>query len=467
MTFVLKELSELRSNFDETVRVILKREKKGKIEDLPNPHRVYEFQYLSTVLSQLEEQAAPSLEIIKKYEERKTSEKEKFSPSIQEEQKREKAQHTVTNLINAFYGAMLTVLVDIEKNRGMLESSGLLSERLNDAIGIGVETKEEDRPGIYQTAKFRTAINAVLNQVFIGHDSRQGFAKHHMLSAIPTEKLDQLMQISYKLEKDAQKAIVASFTNDAQTPAELSHYQAIKKSPASATNRFSGWDKLKAALKDLIEDDLADKSIPKVEKLKSTERIAQLTFLETIRDTLDLSEIDEAEKVAILAGAMHLVRKQIEIEYASSYISSKENSIIFNGLNKILAVDEVKPQDVESLITSATQFMQFMTIAPKNDGKKAIRSNHIFSAIANFKLKESFNLLIDMIYDCRMASLKGAVEEFKKETKKESKKESKESKGYLGSLSSTIGKTFFGSKATDEEESDDEELEHTVLPTKN
>ncbi|PWY55203.1 hypothetical protein DGG96_13580 [Legionella qingyii] len=433
MTFVLKDLSELRKHFDDTVQIILKREHKGKIEDLTNPQRKFELQFLSSILIQVEEQA---------------KEKEK-KPTV------------VVNLTNAFYGAMLTVIQDIENNRGMIESSGLLSARLKDAIGISDDVKAEDKPDLYQISKFYTAINALLNQVFIGNDSRNGFAKNHMLTAVPTDSLDKLIQTSYKLEKEAQKAIVASFTTDG-TPVELGKFKSNKSSPASATDRFGGWDKLNAALDELIKDELADKNVSKIEKLKSPERIAQLHFLNAIREALKTQEIDEAEKVAILAGSMHLVRKQIDNEYASSYLSRSEKSVIFKGLNKILAVDEVTPQDVESLVTSATQFMQFMTVAPKNNGKKAIRDSHIFSAITDFNLKASFNLLIDMIYDCRIASLRSVVDEFKKETKKETKKSDKESKGYLGSFSSALNKTFFGGKVADEEEEDEEEdLEHT------
>ncbi|QMT61082.1 hypothetical protein [Legionella sp. PC997] len=461
MTFVLKELSELRKHFDDTVDIFLKRENKGKIEDLnSNPQRKYELQYLSAILSQIEEQAQPFLDTIKEYEKKKSVEKEKFSPTTEDIQKKDKALENVTNLTNAFYGAMLTTIQDIENNRRSIDSPGLLSACLKDAVGISEEAKAEDKPDIYQVSKFYTAINGFLNQVFQGHDSRNGFTKNHMLTAIPTESLDKFIQTSYELEKDAQKAIVASFTNDAETNAEISRYKAIKKSPASATDRFAGWDKLNKALDELIKDELADKNVSKIEKLKSSERIAQLRFLNAIRETLKHSEINESEKVAILAGSMHLVHKQILKEYSSSYLTSPEQSIIFNGLSKILGVDEVKPRDVETLVTSATQFMQFMTVAPKNNGKKAIRSSHMFSAIADFNLKGAFNLLIDMIFECRMASLKIAVEEFKKETKKEIKKEPKESKGYLGSFSSAFNKTFFGSKAIEEEDSD-EELEHT------
>ncbi|KTD74294.1 hypothetical protein [Legionella tucsonensis] len=434
MTFVLKDLIELRRHFDDTVQIILKREHKGKIEDLINPQRKFELQFLRSILDKVEEQA------------------------------KEKPPQATTNLINVFYGAMLTVVQDIENNRGVMESSGLLNDRLTDAIGIGDDVKAEDKPDLYQISKFYTSLNAFLNQVFIENDSRKGFAKDHMLTEVPTGNLSKLIQTAYKLENEAQKKIVASFAADGQTTANLTKYKASKKSPASATDRFGGWDKLNADLDELIKDELADKNVSKIEKLKSKERIAQLHSMNAIRNTLQTSTLDEAEKVAILAGAMHLVRQQIINEYAGSYVSSLDKSVIYKGLNKILAVDVVNQQDVESLVTSATQFVQFMTVDPKNSGKKAIRSNHIFSAIADFNLKATFNLLIDMIYACRTEALHDVVEEFKKETKGPEKV----TKGYLGlgRLSSALG--YFKAKKEDDSEEDEEVLEHkSGTPTVN
>ncbi|STY30138.1 Dot/Icm secretion system substrate [Legionella wadsworthii] len=432
MTFVLKDLSELKKHFNDTVDIILKRENKGKIQDLTNPHRKFELQFLTSILEQLELQVS-------------------------------KKTHVPSNLVHVFYGAMFTVIQDIENNRGRLESSGLLSARLKDVIGIGEDVKAEDKPDLYQTAKFYTALNAFLNQIFIDHDSRKGFAKHHMLTEVPTEHLDKLIQTSYQLENEAQKAIVASFTMDGEGEAELDSFEPAKKAPFSATARFGGWDKLNADIDELIKEELADKNVSKIEKLTSKNRIAQLQYLNTTRSTLKTAALEESEKVAILAGSMHLVRQQIENEYKGSLVYNKENSVILmgktkkKGLNGILAVDVVSQQDVEALVTSATQFVQFMTVTPKvENNKKAIRSKHIFSPIADFNLKATFNLFIDMILDCRKKALETNVEEFKKETKGPEKP----AKGYLGGLSSKLGLTIFGAKKDDEEEEEDEDLEH-------
>ncbi len=431
MTFKLKELSELRQLFNDTVKIILKSEGKGKIEDHPNPHRKFELQFLSAILDKLEEKPSPTANL-------------------------------------AFYGAMYTVLQDIENNRGVLESSGLLSGRLKVVIGISSEVKAENKPDLYQIAKFHTALNAFLSHVFIEHDSRKGFVKDHMLTAIPTDNLSELIKTAYKLEMDAQKAIVASFAADGSTPIPI-EYKAAKKSPASATDRFGGWDKLCDDLDELILDELADKKVPEIEKIPSKERITQLNFLKTIRASLKNATIDEAERVAILAGSMHLVRQQIKNEYVSSHVvsslvTSEENSVILmgpkkkkGGLNTILDIDAVGPQDVEALVTSAAQYIQFMTVDPKHNGKKAIRASHIFSEIKDLNLKAVFNLLIDMIYTCRMDALNNTVEEFKKETKGPEKAP----KGYLGGITTALGRTFFGAKLEEEEDEDDEEeLEH-------
>lgn len=355
MTFGLKELSDLRKNFDDTVDIILKREGKGKIEDLSNPHRKFELQFLGSILLKIEEQV-----------------KEKVRAEEQV-----KSHQTIINLTNAYYGAMLTVMQDIENNRSLIESPGLLNDRLKDAIGIGDEVKQEDKPDLYQIAKFHTALNAFLSQIFIGHDSRNGFAKEHMLTVIPTDDLNKLIQTSYKLEKDAQHAIVASFTAEGQIAPEHHKFKANKKSPVSAIHRFGGWDKLNADLDELIKEELADKNVAKIEKLRSRERVAQLHFLNKIRESLEKSLIDEAEKTAVLAGSMHLVRQQIKNGYASSYIGNEDNSVILTGkkkkkgLNQILAIDEVNPQDVEALVTSAIQYIQFMTVEPKITVKKS------------------------------------------------------------------------------------------------
>lgn len=460
MTFELKELSTLKKEFNDAVDVLLRRDKKGKIEDLSNP-RKYELQYLSSILNRLEEQI------------NERSMKSQFA--------------AIT-----FYGAMLTVMRDIENKRGMLNSSGLLNDSLADIIGINAEVSEENKPSIYQTNKFYTSINEFLKQIFVNNDSRQGFKKDHILRAIPTAHLSELVETSYLLSTDAEKAIVNSLVADGQTTvvfqkpnnvveqkkepstavaekrevpvavAEkkvvfIGEYQASKKAPQSAVARFGSWEKLNHALDDLLKDELAHKSVSKINKIYE-DRATQLLYLTTLIKALQTKEIDESEKIAILAGAMHLVRKQIDIEYATAIVTSPDNSIIHKGLDKILGkTSEVAPQDVESLICSTTQFMRFLTIEHKTDEKKAIRSKHLFSEIAGFELKDIFNLCIDMIQECRINALHHVIDEFKKE----GKGAKKPPKGYIASALLTLSILTSTRDVHGEEELDDEdELQH-------
>ncbi|KTD61295.1 substrate of the Dot/Icm secretion system [Legionella santicrucis] len=452
MTFELKELSTLKKEFNDAVDVLLKRDKKGKIEDLSNP-RKYELQYLSAILNRLEEQVSD---------------------------KTIKSQAAALT----FYGAMQTVMRDIENKRGMLDSSGLLSDSLANIIGINSEVRAENKPDLYQTSKFYTALNEFLKQIFINNDSRKGFKKDHILRAIPTNHLNELVETSYLLSKNAEKAIVDSLVANGQTivvfekptppsveekkeapvteekkPIFIGEYAAHKKSPISATGRFGTWNDLTLALADLIKDELADKNVSKINKL-GLHRAAQLHFLNAIKAAVQATGISESEKLAVLAGAMHLVRKQIDDEYASAILTSTENSIIHKGLNKILGKKgEVDAQDIEALIFSTTQFMRFLAVEPKTDDKKSIRTKHLFSEIAGFDLKTIFNLCIDMIHDCRNVALHHVVEEFNKE----GKIPEKASKSYIASALSKL--SFLTGKKDESSEEEDDELEHKSTDT--
>ncbi|MGL5742324.1 MAG: hypothetical protein ACRCXC_07115 [Legionella sp.] len=132
--------------------------------------------------------------------------------------------------------------------------------------------------------------------------------------------------------------------------------------------------------------------------------------------------------------------------------------MIYRGLNKSLGKSEVSLQDSEALITSATQFIRFATVEPKTEGKKAIRSKHIFSEIHDFDLKATFNLCIDMIHTCRTEAFDHVVKEFKKENKGPEKASS----GYsLGStLSGALGRLSIWSNPPVSDDEEDEELEH-------
>ncbi|MGL5743067.1 MAG: hypothetical protein ACRCXC_11300 [Legionella sp.] len=66
---------------------------------------------------------------------------------------------------------MLIIRQYIADNRGTGESLGTLDKFLANSMGIGKKAKAKDLPDLYQMAKFYTAINVFLKQVFVDEDS--------------------------------------------------------------------------------------------------------------------------------------------------------------------------------------------------------------------------------------------------------------------------------------------------------
>lgn len=380
MTFVLKELEALNLEFNNAVDVYLRTEKKATIEELPHP-RKYQLQYLSANLAQLNAQV-------------RQKEQSVIPPSV------------------AYYGIMFTTLVDINNTRGL---TTLLGDSLEDIIGIGSKDKKEDRPNLHQIAKFHTAANRFLNQIFIRNDSRNGLADAHMLSALPADNLKTLIEISYRQEWETKKKLIQQLATDGKSLVKIEAYAAQQKDktpPETAITQSIEWLKLGADLKNLNNDELADKRVSNITKLKN-DRPAQYSFMNKIHEVLDASELHDKEKVAILAGAMHIVRQQAITANKKAYIGKIEEKVIYKGLTQILGADDVSPQDVEALVASTLQFLRFMTIESQADEKKAIRHEHIFSHIPKFDIKATLNLAMDMIYFCRIASLNRCIDEFK------------------------------------------------------
>lgn len=433
MTFRLKDLNELREHFIDTVDILLEREKKGKIEDLANP-RKYELQFLTSILIKLEQQPQKSA-------------KEKNPPPP-----------SATDKPSVFYGAMLAIMKDIETNRGLLNSAGLLHGRLVDAIGIGAKVKKEEKPDLYQNAKFHVALNTFLKQIFVDNDSRKGFAKEHMLLAVPTDELSTLIKISYKLEKECKQEIINAMSVEGTSTAKANNFDKPEKYPASLTKQFVSWASMITALNSLIKKELAAKNVSNINELKNPHRAAQLHFLNIIKDTLQPSNLSEHAKMSILAGAMHLVRQQISAEYAASYISKSDNSVIYHGLTMFLGVDEVSHQDTEELISAANQFVRFMTIDSVDNGKKFMTSTNLFSSISGFDLKANLSLFIEMIHTCRADALDIVVENFKKDFKGSEKAAT----GLGATLSAFSPFALFRGKKDSSVEIEPEALEHKV-----
>lgn len=417
MTFKLKEFIELKAHLDRTVDIMLKHNKKSDIEDLHEPRRselLMLVTALNDIITQINEKSA------------------KVSSSVSG---KKAASSIQSDYLLAYNGIMLVA------RRHATDLSGKLASRLADAVGID---EPKDKPTVQDFASAHVAANIYIQRaLFANGDSRNGIKKDHIFSAIAPEKLKELLETSYVLEKEAQIEVIKALAITEKSPTVRPY---SKQTPETALAIFPSWAKLIEALDTLIADELADKNVATIKKLDPV-RAAQLNFLETLCKQLKTASLEEKEKVAVLAGAMHLVHQQIKLEYTY-------NSLVYNELGKLLHIYTAIPQDVEALLHAANQYIRYATIAQipneQHGVGKAIRTKHPFESIDNFDLKTVLNLFQQMISDKRVAASKLIFEELKQQASEAEKELVKDlqasSKSWISSLSSLNGIFSGGAK---------------------
>lgn len=440
MTFALKDFDELKRQFnDDVVTVILLREQREKslkelpkIEDLP-PKRRDELLFLTAILKELD-------------------------------------SHKSSNRVAAFYGAMLLIQKDIELHlnseginlvtRLETKENSLLYTSLNELMGIS----DKNKPTDLQVAEFYKESNHFLARIFTEHDSRKGLNKQHALQVIPFERLAALVKTGYKQEERANKVVTAKLGADGKSHAPA-WPRGLKEIPESLISAIGTWDQLKNSLNTLIRQERAAKNKAAITSL-STERVTQLQFLNMVVNALSSESsraIPEAQKVAILAGCMHIVRAQINIEYNKAPLSRDDipkglisgGSVVHDELTNILKAKEESVENIEALVAAANHYIQYMSIEKIKDKgaeKVNIREKHMFSDIEGFKLTSILDLTQLMIKTCRIEALNRCVTELKKEIDAAKPKEVNTS--YFSSAYN-----WFKKSPTVEEDDDEEEEE--------
>lgn len=389
MTFVLKNLDELKKNFEITKDIMLRYNQITNIKDLHEPRRS-EMLLLQSVLKKIEQQ-------------------------INEVDKsQEKTELHIQNYLAAYYGAMLVARHDTNDPDGKLSKS----------LAKTLELNTENKPNTYNTTKFHLEFNIFLqSQLFKNNDLRQELKDEHIFSAINNEDLYRLLKISYELERNSRKTLVAALAKDGKKEFDIKRYCVNKETPASATAHFNSFFELTKELNDLTIEECADKNKGDIDDL-GQKRAAQINFLIKIGELLEHSTIDDSEKTAVLAGSMHLIHQQIDNEYR---ILSSKNSVICSGLKNLLNIDQVAPQDVEALLHAANRFILRIStgtqpISRQKDGlKKAINENNPFATIKKFDLIDILSLCQDMICEYRKKSIKQIFAELIQSEKQESR----------------------------------------------
>jgi hypothetical protein len=414
MTFTLKDYNELSRNLHQGIQKLLDRDGKKTAEDLEPPRRnqVKFLQYLST----------------------------KLGIAI---------QRNTTHAPNAYlvlYGAMSLTSTMIADQLTFIHRHSLLMDGLNAAMGI----TDKEKPSTLQYKDMYSKLNKFLKHIFSTRDSSQGISSNTGVPFVDLDALEGMMHKGYELEEFYQNAALNDYTlND--NPADPFRTEKI---PADALELavapLQSWVELNNAMIELCDTELQDKCVASIHEL-SKNRAFQLNFLHTIADALKaipLGHMTKAERTAILAGAMHLVREQIgQIEYQASPLSadSISRSVIHTGLTKLLGAKTTSPQHIETLVQMTTKFMISMTTESQKN-----KVDHVFSKIKDFSLAALVELAQKIIKTCRSVELSAEVSGSKAVRKaiEEKAKSQNQPTPPASTITGMLGSLFFGTSTT-------------------
>lgn len=435
MTFALKDFSDLTLHLNDCVKFVLGRLDTDKMKDVPNPRRE-QIQFLMAVHGELQDQ---------------------IKAAKIDDQPANKRMALLKPYTTIFYGAMCVINKDIANNLGRVRSGSKVMERLLVAMGIS----EITQPTPAQYLAFYTHFNKFLSSIYLQQDSTLGLNKKNIFQDISLDKLAKFAKLSYKLEEEAQNSVNAQLCAQGLSKAEP--IRVSKEIPEAIIQQFKSWDHIKESLHDLIVKEEVDKNKSSILKLDKSRSI-QLQFLQTIAEsltTIKLAGFKEADKIAILAGAMYIVRGQIAKEYGKEPLSHEDivptmlqyGSVVHTTLTTMLNAKEESLEHIELMVTATNQYMRHMGIEMSDgfkDSKDSIRIKNMFSNIKGFDFVSVLNLNQEMIRSCRVGILERSVAELKKEI---SAKPKSTNPSYLASL----GGLFSSKPTTKAKDSDSEE----------
>lgn len=453
MTFTMKGYNDVAKQFHKIVKIVLERDKKIVMEDFDT----------------VKDKTRPTFlaEYIAKLDDGPRKEQLNFIAAFMkdlETTKLPKEQQT-----KALYGAILVVCRDIEKKEGYVlekkENSVVYTGLRKDAMGIN---PPQSVPTDLEYAEFYQAFNSVMNRVFVKNDSREGWNKEHPFRTIKAETLLSFVEMGYVLEQASQDEFVKHMSKDGKSKQPSG--QQFKVQPAiknELVKQFGDFISLSKKLESLEDHELSQKSKSNVNLLNNAVRTTQYQFLKTIALALKNMKLPDADKVAVLAGAMYIVRGEIATAYKKSTPLYKKpinatytqnGSVTHIGLTEILGSEKASYEDMAVLIEATNQFIRFMCIeSPAENKAPLFRAKTMFSDIANFNLATVLIEIQKMLLDSRHLALKVCLDQVKLEAEKNKTPSKSIFDGYFGS--------FFSSKSTVKEESEEEDLEETEEAT--
>jgi hypothetical protein len=284
--------------------------------------------------------------------------------------------------------------------------------------GMGINT--EASPSYSEYVDFYHSFNQFTNLIFENNDSRQGLKSDNALKKIPGEKLVALTMLGYQLEETAQTNFVKNLPKDGKSKLpKITDFALKPLTNKSLVEQFGTFKELQGTLHELETSELAKKNKGNVKLLANPARATQFQFLKTISKAVQDSLLSDDDKLAVLVGAMYIVRGQIAAEYKKIPLYKKpfEASVTHKGLTKILTSTEECYEDMGVFLEAANQFIRFQTIENLNIENKAptVRAKHMFSDIAGFDLTANLSLIQKMLHDSKELALNTCLDVVKKQ----------------------------------------------------
>lgn len=422
MTFSLKDFNSLKIGFEAAIKHILECEGKTKVNELAEK-RKEEILFIQVVISQLEQQF------------------ESAEPTPQ----------ALAYASKVIAGALLLMEQDIIANLGRFEypEGSLLYQSIHSLLG----KNENNIPDSCQVTEYMRALNKFLEVIYEGGDSRNGLSSENIFYEINPKRFASFLKLSYEFEAQnyktyTEQGIGKSVTQ--QTHINKHPFRAraiIAPSSPLIENKDFGFDRLKASLDQVMILERRANGVSDITQIKNKTRAVQLQFLEKLANHLDTKsalakeEFREPTRIAILAGAMLLVREEISMgEYKSKKALDKTTtgSVVHTELSKILALDKLSSEDALIFMQTTHQYLTTLMLERLDIKGRAFKDvhaeKHIFSDIKKFSASEVLSSCENMIAELRKVSFKRCVKEEaeKQQATKQTSKLSYWSAGFLG-----------------------------------
>lgn len=403
MTFELKNYTSLKTEWESAKLFLLDRLKQSKpkaktLEELEPPKKD-QIRFINYLFESLDKASTRSLTTVAAA---KKGSKAATKEQVEEIIPPEHAAEIMT-------AAMALICKDIKDGFSQIATQSTTRDRIKSVIGL---TRTSAPTNSEYSTYFRLLNGYLKKSLFNEASPALGFKLEHDFRFVDSAKLMGLLSKSYGLQAEYSKKALKDLPTTDTSEAEFSKYKLELPISDELITPFHDWATLSAALDTIEREELVRANVATVDKL-SPERASQLQFLKVVRDKLNQmpsSQLRDNNKMAILLGALYLVREQISKEYSLGTLSSGNTygtltgSRVHTALTELLNVEGANPEHIESYATATNHFLRFSTIR-----EQQFKTSHLFSNIESFNLVGALELIQDIILTARNNALDRAI----------------------------------------------------------